>query len=426
MAEMGKQDALLAGYRVLDLTNERGFLCGKILGDFGADVIKIEPPGGDPARNIGPFYKDVLHPERSLFCWAFNTSKRSITLNIDNAEGRKIFKNLVKTADFVIESFDPGYMDRLGLGYTVLEQINPRIIMTSITPFGQTGPHAHYKGPDIIPWAMGGFMCLCGDLEPGPPFRVGPPQSYRQASLHAATASMVAHYYRESTGEGQHLDVSMQQATIGFLCNAVEAWDLYRINVRGGGVGQMIARPDPPGPLRIRFHWPCKDGYINFWPGGGGIVSMALSTKAMVEMADKQGMAGKLRDYDWTKFDLSQISQEEYDQIEEQFLKFFQTKKKKEIYDEAIKKAIICCPLNTTEDIVKDIQLEARGYFIRLDHPEIGDTIIYPGAPVKLSEAPWRVSRRPPLIGEHNQEIYGKELGLTREEIATLNTLGVI
>ena len=138
MAE--KQETMLSPYRVLDLTDEKGLLCGKILGDLGADVIKIERPGGDPARNIGPFYHDEPDPEKSLFWFALNTSKRGITLDIEKADGKEIFKKLVKSADFVIESFAPGYLDKLGLGYSELERLNPGIIMVSITPFGQTGP----------------------------------------------------------------------------------------------------------------------------------------------------------------------------------------------------------------------------------------------------------------------------------------------
>ena len=148
----GKEEAFLAPYRVLDLTDERGLFCGKILGDLGADVIKIEKPGGDPVRNIGPFYHDIPDPEKSLFWFAFNTNKRGITLNLEAHDGREIFKRLVKSSDFVIESFEPGYLAGLGLAYSALREINSRLIMVSITPFGQTGPYAHYKVP--ISWFM--------------------------------------------------------------------------------------------------------------------------------------------------------------------------------------------------------------------------------------------------------------------------------
>lgn len=147
-----QQPDLFSIYRVLDLTDEKGFLCGKILADLGMDVIKIEKPGGDEARKIGPFYHDITDPEKSL-CWlAYNTSKRGITLNIENPDGVEIFKKLVKTAHFVIESFPPGYMDSLGLGYHALAEINPGLIMTSITPFGQTGPTVTTRGPILWLW----------------------------------------------------------------------------------------------------------------------------------------------------------------------------------------------------------------------------------------------------------------------------------
>jgi len=163
MSEQGNSEGLLSGYRVLDLTDEKGLICGKILSDRGADVIKIERPGGDPARNIGPFYKDIPDPQKSLSWFFTNLNKRGITLNIETADGREILKRLVKTAHFVIESFEPGYMEGLGLGYCDLEKINPGIVMTPITPFGQTGPHAHYQATDIVLWSMGGmqYMCAC-------------------------------------------------------------------------------------------------------------------------------------------------------------------------------------------------------------------------------------------------------------------------
>ena len=146
-----KEGSLLDPYRILDLSDEKGVLCGKVLADLGADVLKIEPPGGDPMRHIGPFYHDTPDPEKSLYWFTFNTSKRSITLDITKSDGQKIFKRLAKTADFVIECFSPGYLDRLGLGYSVLSELNPRLIMTSITPFGQSGPYRDYKA--TISWA---------------------------------------------------------------------------------------------------------------------------------------------------------------------------------------------------------------------------------------------------------------------------------
>ena len=238
-----RKESMLGSFRVLDLTSDKGFLCGKILGDLGADVIKIEPPGGDPARSIGPFYHNIPQPEKSLYWFAFNNNKRGITLDIETRDGQEIFKGLVKTADFVIESFAPGYMDSLGLGYSALSEINPRIIVTSITPFGQTGPYKDYKASDIVVIAMMGWMYLCGDPD-RPPVRISFPQAYLNASAEAAASSMIAHYYRETTGEGQHVDVSAQHSLITNAFNAPSFWEFNRIILQRAG------------PLKLgRAHW---------------------------------------------------------------------------------------------------------------------------------------------------------------------------
>jgi len=418
-------ETLLGGYRALDLTSERGFLCGKILGDHGADVIKVEPPGGEPGRRIWPFYRDIPHPEKSLNWFALNTSKRGITLNIETADGQEIFRELVKTADFVIESFEPGYMDNLGLGYPALEQINPRIVMVSITPFGATGPYAHYKASDMVLTAMGGFMYLCGEPD-GPPVRISMPQSYFTGSLHGAMGAMIAHYYRETTGEGQHVDISMQEAIICFLMGAVETWDINHVNRTRMGGDSLRTRPEPLGPLRLRYFYPCKDGNVDFAPGGGLNIGLVNSSTKLVEFADEEGMAGDLEGYDWRNFNSYKISQEEHDHMMDTLAGFIATKNKKEIYEAAVERGILLAPLNTIKDIVESPQLEAREYFVQVEHPELGDTITYPGAPVKMSEAPWRISRRAPLIGEHNIEIYGQELGMSREQLAVLKSIGAI
>ncbi|PJB39722.1 MAG: acyl-CoA hydratase, partial [Deltaproteobacteria bacterium CG_4_9_14_3_um_filter_44_9] len=209
MASTEKKNSFLNNHRALDLTDNRGFLCGKILADLGIDVIKIEPPRGDPARKIGPFYKNIAHPEKSLNWFAFNSNKRGITLDIGTLDGQEIFKQLVQGSDFVIESYDRGYMDELGIGYKELSKINQRIIVTSILPFGPVGPYKDYKAPDIVGMAMGGVMFGTGEPE-RPPVRISFPQAYLQAASQAAVGTMIAHYYRQRTGKGQHVMVSMQ------------------------------------------------------------------------------------------------------------------------------------------------------------------------------------------------------------------------
>jgi crotonobetainyl-CoA:carnitine CoA-transferase CaiB-like acyl-CoA transferase len=424
MATGDSHDTLLGGTRVLDMTDEQGQYCGKLLAEYGADVIKIEPPGGDPSRRIGPFRGDVIDPEQSLLWLALNTSKRGVTLSLDAAEGRELFTKLVRTTDFVIESFEPGSLAERELAYRDLARINPRLVMTSITPFGQTGPHARYKVADIVMWAMSGYMYVCAEMDTGEPYRVG--LSNYQGSLHGAMGTMIAHYHREMTGEGQHVDVSIQEALTGFLMNTEETWDLYEVNIRGAGPNYLTPRPAPRGALRTRLHWPCRDGYVSFFLGGGGVQQMLNSTRAMVDLADAAGMGDILKKYDWTKYDTSKITQEERNMLEEEFLRFFRTKTKDELYRAAIERAIACSPLNTVEEIVASPQLAERGYFVEIDDPERGAPLKHPGAPVKLVEAPYRITRRAPRIGEHNVEVYQGEMGLTATDLDRLRDAGAI
>lgn len=165
---MDEPETLLGDIRVLDLTDQKGVYCTKLLADLGADTIKIEKPGGDPMRRVGPFFHDESDPEKSLYWFHFNTSKRGITLNLETADGREILKRLAGSADVVVETFPPGHLAEIGLGYSVLRQLNPRLVLTSITPFGLTGPHRDFKGSDLIAQAMGGLMYLAGFPEDPP------------------------------------------------------------------------------------------------------------------------------------------------------------------------------------------------------------------------------------------------------------------
>jgi crotonobetainyl-CoA:carnitine CoA-transferase CaiB-like acyl-CoA transferase len=404
----------------LDLTDEKGFLCGKVLGDLGADVIKIERPGGDPARMIGPFYKDIPDPAKSLYWFAFNMNKRSITLDIQTADGRDVFKRLVKSADFVIESFDPGHMDGLGLGYEALSQLDPRIIMTSITPFGQTGPYAHYKASDIALMAMSGFMYIVGEPD-RPPVRISFPQAYLHGGVEAALGSMTAHHYRQKSGEGQHVDVSIRDAVILTTDNIQMYWDMNKVIVRRGGGG--FIRPES-GALQVTQR-KCKDGYICFIVMGGPLG--ADVTEAMCQWMDEEGMlADSFKGIKWAELGWDMASTEIYDRMSEAIDDFLLKHTKMEILEEGVKRRIMIYPTNTSKDIYENPQLKAREFWVGVEHPELGETLTYPGAFVKASETPWKVWRRAPLIGEHNEEIYMGELGLSKEELIRLKEASVI
>jgi len=419
------EEHMLDGCRVLDLTDEKGFLCGKILGDMGADVIKIESPCGDISRNVGPFYKDMVHPEKSLFWMAYNVNKRGITLSLDTADGREIFKKLAETADFVVESFDPGYMDGLGLGYSELEKVNPRVVVVSITPFGKEGPYSQFKVTDMVAWAMSGFMYLCGDRD-RPPVRVSVPQAYLLGGLHGAAGAMMAHYYRERTGEGQEVDVSIQQACLVSQMNPVEMYDMVKVIMPRTGSTYISGRPEPLGPLAVRWVWPCKDGYVLLMLYGGSSAGMRKSSTELTAWAVSEGMALELKDYDWATHDAATITQQERDRIEKPIADFLLTKTKKELLEGAMARGLMLGSINNVKDIVESPQYSAREFWTRLSHPELNEDITYPGLPAKMSEASWSLRSRPPLIGEHNEDVYCNELGFSREKLSLLKSEGTI
>jgi len=417
---------MLDGRRVLDLTGDGRMLCGKILGDLGADVIQIEPPGGSPIRASGPFYHDTPDPEKGLTWFFLGLNKRGITLNLRNPAGREVFRKLLETADFVIEGFAPGYMASLGLGYRDLAKASPATIVTSITPFGQTGPRADYKAPDLVGVSLSGMVRLFGEYQKQPN-RISAPQFHLQGGLHSALGSMMAHYHRELTGEGQHVDVSCQQAVVLALRIAAETWDILRVNPRGGGPHAVVARADTGDPVRLPIVFPCKDGHLVAMVLGGRQITFIKSSRALVAMANRAGMALELKDYAWEEMDFTTITQEDLDHVFGPLRSFFLTQTKAELLAAAVAEEIFMMPVNTAEDIAASPQLAFREYWQKVAHPELGDTITYPGWPVHWTDMPaYQPQRRAPLVGEHNRDVYQGELGLSAEETASLQSRGVI
>jgi crotonobetainyl-CoA:carnitine CoA-transferase CaiB-like acyl-CoA transferase len=413
MSDETQSESMLSPYRVLDLTDEKGLLCGKLLADLGADVIKIEKPGGDATRNIGPFYHDETDPEKSLFWFAYNQGKRGITLDIETARGQELFRKLVNGADFVVESFPPGYMEKLSLGYKELEKLNPGIIMVSITPFGQTGPYKDYKVTDIVVWAMAGRVYAVGDADRPPVHISHHSQAYLQAGLEAAMAASMALYHRQMTGEGQYIDLSIQAAAAQ-TGNAT--WDLRKI------VPQRIKQS---GNIKVPRMYPCKDGIVSWYYMPATFEPWRNAS--FVRWMDSERMASEfLKSFDWTKLDYTTITQEDMDRIAEPTARFFASHTKLELLEGAVRHRILFYPHFTTDNILESEQLAAREFWAKVSHTELGTEITYPGAFAKVSETPIRVPHRAPLIGEHNREVYEKELGMAAEEIERLKQAGVI
>ena len=418
-------ESMLSPYRVLDLA-EGGFsFCGRILGDLGADVIRVENPGGSPSRNIGPFYNDIPDADKGSLSWfAFNANKRGITLNLEIPDGQAIFKKLVEDAHFVLESSSPGYMDKLGLGYSALSKINPRIVMVSMTPFGQTGPKAHYKGSDLVAWAAGGFMYLTG--YPGrAPVMVGYPQAYISAGGEGASGGLIAHWQREMTGEGQHVDVSAQDCGPPSTHVALLYWEWKKSqNMRAGSYGIK------PNGLRLQSIFPCKDGFVGLYLLGMIPVIMK-SNETLMNWMVEEGTPNWVQEINWTTYasdfaDDVVEAQKEIDRVEAEVTKFLLRKTKDELFEQARVRGIFLAPCSTAEDLAKSPQLKARDFWVDVYHPELDTNITYPGAFAKFSENPISIVRRAPLIGEHNDEIYRHELGFSKDRLVLLKEANVI
>ena len=416
----GGIDFLLEPYRVLDLTDERGLLAGKILADMGADVLQVEPLGGSPARNVGPVHGDDPQPEKSLFWWAYAANKRSITLNLEQKDGQELLKKLVAKADFLIESFSPGYLEGLGLGYEKLAEINPKLVMVSITPFGQDGPYSNYQATDIVGMALGGFMYLTGDDDRAP-VRISFPHFYLHGGAAGATAAMLAHTYRVTSGQGQYVDVSCQQAVAKTLAHAPQIWDIEGAILKRQGVYRQTS-----GENRVRINWPCKDGYVNYMVQGG---TVAYSTRALLDwMKEDKFDTADLDAIDWEKMGYGAITPELMAQLGGPLGDFFKGHTRAELVQGSLDRRILLFPVATPSALQGHPQLEARGYFKEIEHPELGETVQYPGAFIKSGDGRdiAGVYRRPPLIGEHNVQVYQEEMGLSSSELETLKRSGVI
>ena len=409
---------LLSGFRVLDLTDEKGLLCGRVLGDMGADVIKVERPGGDETRRIGPFYQDSPDPEKSLSWDFYNLNKRGITLDITAADGRTIFKNLARTADCIIESFPPGFLAKLGLGYPELSRLKPDLIFTAITPFGQTGPRKDWKGSDLVEVAMGGLLYISGDPDRCP-VRISYPQAFSHASVEASAATMIAHYHRTRTGEGQFIDISIQHSLVLTSIFAVPLWQVTHVNMKRVGANPGLGR----------MLWPCRDGFIMYQIFGGAIG--ARNNRALAEWMENEGEGNPaFSSIQWERFDMhmTNAAPEQMKVINstlESVAGFFSKHTKAELYSQAVKRGMMLHPVSTAKDILEDAQLKDRDYWVEVEHPELNIKLTYPGVFIKASETPLTIRRRAPSIGEHNREIY-PELGLGDKEIGELQQKGII
>jgi CoA:oxalate CoA-transferase len=390
----------LRGIRVLDLTQDRGLYTGKFLADNGADVILIEKPGGSNARRMGPFKNGLPGTESSLYFINYNTNKKSITLDIEKVEGQEILKKLVRDADVIIEDLEPGKMLSMGLDFTALQPINPRLIMAAVTGFGQNGPYRQYKSPDIVNFAMGGLMFQSGATQE-PPVVAPCEQAFHASSLMTAFGIIAALFLRLNTGKGQYIDVSSHEV-VSCLSEAVMR---YSVNSEiGGRTGGQF------GAGRI---YPCQDGYVHL---------MIIYSHHWQSFLDLMGNPDVLSDPAWYDgmFRLANV-----DIIDPIFKEFMMKKSKKEITDLCQSKGIPCTAVNTPEDVFSDPHMIERGFTTELEHPVIG-RYRYLAPPYMINETPGSIQRPAPLLGQHNTEVFQGELGFSDLDIQKLKTNNII
>jgi crotonobetainyl-CoA:carnitine CoA-transferase CaiB-like acyl-CoA transferase len=395
---------LLSGHRVLDVAGPLGFHCTKLLADMGADVVKVEPPGGDPARRLPPFKNDLPHPERSLYFLHYNTNKRGITLNLESREGRGIFRELARRADVAVETFPPGRLEELGLGYEALRGLNPRLVMASLTPFGQSGPWRDYKATDIAGLALSNLMVLTG--EPGEAPVQGPGEvAYGMASTYAAFGIAVALYHRMESGRGQHIEVSMHECAAHIAGYFIPNYSYGKVKpYRTSRKGDVVDLYDA---------YECKNGYVRLF-----IIPVEQWRRLVDWMGRPELVADPLfEDFEYRRHNT--------DLIHGVIADFCRRHTKEELYDEGQRRRISITPINTVKEFMESPHTRARGIFLEMEHPQVGRYLHFGPVP-KLSETPGQVTRTAPLVGQHNEEIYCGELGLSKQDLTALAAAGVV
>ena len=400
---------MLSPYTVLDLTDEKGELASMVLGDLGADVIKVEPPSGSPSRAMGPFLDDAPEMERSLQYFAFNRNKRGISLDLEAEAGRKTLFSLVGKADFIVESARPGEMGGRGLGFEAMRQANSRIVYVAITPFGQDGPHADFPASDLTLAAMGGPMSLQGHPD-RPPVRLSLPQAWLHASVEAAVGALTAHALMLRTGQAQFVDVSAQTAMTwtmlqGMVAHAVQGRDFNR----GGSIVQL-------GTINVQLVHECADGHVVVFPIGGALAKM-------VEWWVRDGIVPEdwMTAEDWPMYHVKLLQQQPVAHTIEEVLDavgaYVRDKTKNQLLEQGIADGVSIAPVNNMEDLTRFRHLQERGFWLTAPLPN-GQVAQVPGIFANLSETPMKVRRWAPRLGEHTGEVLGDLLGMSTSQIA--------
>ncbi|MBE0479493.1 MAG: CoA transferase [Dehalococcoidia bacterium] len=401
------RDGALGVYRVLDLTDSNGAYCARLLGDLGADVIKVEPPTGDPGRSLPPFAGDVPHSEKSLYFLHRNANKRGVTLNLTTSDGRRILKQLIGTSDVLIENFPPDYLKSLDLDYPKLHRLNARLIVASITEFGHAGPYKDRKGSNLVNFAMSGVMITSGFPGKAPCLCPGSP-AYDAAALHAAIAIVTALLTRGSSGKGQYIDTSVHETSrLGLYPWIIPNYS-YALNPDG-------PPPSPESRMGAAIYpvYPCKDGLIRV---------IALTPRQWDALVRVLGSPEVLLIDEWRSF-MYRIgnSADLYALVTEYTEKYTML----ELFEAGKREGVPIAPIFSIENFIESPHTRARKSFVEVNHPVAGRAP-YPVPPYKWSVTPAYLRRPAPCLGQHNEEVYCSELGLSLAELTALRGAGAL
>ena len=392
----------LNGIKVLDLAEDvAGSFCARLLADYGADVLKLEPPGGSALRRLGPFFHDDPHWEKSLFFLVMNLNKKGATLNLEDAAGRKIFKDLVSRVDVVVESHRPGWLESLGLGYPQLEESNPGLVMTSITPFGQDGPYSGFKAEEVVNYAMGMIMSISG-LQGREPLKHGGFQAQYEGGLNGAAATSMAIFMKETTGLGQHIDLSVTECV---------ASSMMAVQTTYPFMGGVQARRRASGG-QFTHPMACSDGWIIVQPGGGASwedIAEFFETPELLEPRFAQAAQRSLNG-------------EELDRI---VLDAIKDRGKWELFPKAAEARMLFGLVQTPSELASCPQLESRDFYREVDHPVMGKLRV-PSVLFNFGLTPYQMQMASPTLGQHNREIYLDGLGYSQQDLDCLRQQNVI
>ena len=395
-------EGVLEGVKVLDLSEDlAGSFCARLLADYGADVLKLEPPRGAALRRMGPFFHDDPHPEKSLFFLVMNLNKKGATLNLETTTGQSILKQLARRVDVIVESFQPGYLASLGLSYDALERQNPSLILTSVTPFGQDGPYSQYLGEEIVSYAMGMIMSISG-VQGREPLKHGGFQAQYEGGLNAAASTAMALFLQGSTGQGQHIDVSITECVASTMIGTQTMYPFIGGTYpRRRATGSMFGHP-----------MPCADGWVIAQTGGGATWEGIADFFQAPEMVEPRFAENARRAQ----------SDEALDRIVVNAIK---DRGKWDLFASAGQARILFGLVQTPLELADCPQLQARHFYREVEHPVIG-RIKVPAVLFDYSLTPYQQCAPAPTLGQHNQEIYVDGLSYTRQDLSRLRQTDVI